>query len=212
MYWTDTGSVPKIERASMDGTLRIVLHGSSLSTPYGLTLDIDTQTLYWMDYGRNILEKSSVDGTNRTILTSRMISYPYFLSYYDGHLYWGDWGYNRLLTTSISSPNNVAYFGSSVGSNVYGIHVISPEKQHDGQPHTISYNNLMLLQYNLILGAYACMCLSTLAPNPCAQNNGNCSRLCLLSSSAQEGYVCACPDVLINFDEDQNICRGKTHK
>ena len=133
MYWTDTGSVPKIERASMDGSARMLLHSTSLSTPYGLTIDIDTQTLYWMDYSRNVLEKSNVDGTNRSTLTNRMISDPYFLDYYDGFLYWGDHSYNRLLNTSVSSPNSVAYFGSSLGSNVYGIHVISPEKQREGQ-------------------------------------------------------------------------------
>lgn len=133
MYWTDTGTVDKIEGASMDGTSRRVIHSTSLSLPYGLTLDIDTQTLYWTDYSRNVLERSSVDGTNRETLTSRMISDPYFLTYYDGNLYWGDWAYNRLLTTSISSPNNVRFFGSSTSADVYGIHVVSPEKQRLGQ-------------------------------------------------------------------------------
>lgn len=131
MYWTDTGSVAKIERASMDGTSRIALL-TGMSTPYGLTLDTDTQTLYWMDYSRNVLETARVDGTGRAMLTTRLISDPYFLTYYDGNLYWGDWAYNRLLTTPVSSPNSVAYFGSSLGSDVYGIHVISPEKQREG--------------------------------------------------------------------------------
>ena len=132
MYWTDTGTVDKIEKASMDGTSRVALHSTSLSLPYGLTLDIDTQTLYWLDYSRNVLEKSNADGTNRVTLTNRMIIDPYFLTYYDGNLYWGDWSYNRLLTTPVSFPNNVRYFGNSIGADVYGIHVISPEKQRQG--------------------------------------------------------------------------------
>ena len=136
MYWTDTGSVNKIERAAMDGTSRRVLHATGSFDPYGLALDIDTQTLYWTEYytyySQMFLKRSSVDGTNRMTLTNRMISNPYFITYYDGRLYWGDWGYNRLLTTSVNSPNNVAYLGSSLGSDVYGIHVISPEKQRQG--------------------------------------------------------------------------------
>ena len=132
MYWTDYGTVRKIERASMDGTSRIALHSTSLSDPTGLTLDIDTQTLYWMDYSRDVLERSNTDGSNRETLTSMRILSPYFLSYYDGNLYWGDWSYNRLLTTSVSSPNNVRFFGNSISADVYGIHVISPEKQHQG--------------------------------------------------------------------------------
>ena len=132
MYWTDTGAVNKIERASMDGTSRIALHSTDLTHPYGLTLDIDTQTLYWTDFSRNVLERSNADGTNRVTLTNRMILDPYFITYYDGNLYWGDWAYNRLLTTTISSPNEVRFFGNSAGADVYGIHVISPEKQRQG--------------------------------------------------------------------------------
>lgn len=116
----------------MDGTSRRVLHATSLTTPYGLTLDIDTQTLYWTDYSRNVLEKSNTDGTNRAILTSVSIVDPYFLTYYDGNLYWGDWSSNRMLTTSVGFPNNVVDFGTSLGSDVYGIQVISPEKQRQG--------------------------------------------------------------------------------
>ena len=116
----------------MDGTSRRAIHSTGLTLPYGLTLDIDTQTLYWTDYSRNVLEKSNADGTNRVTLTNRMISDPYFLTYYDGNLYWGDWAYNRLLTVSVSSPDNVGFFGGSIGADVYGIHIISPEKQRQG--------------------------------------------------------------------------------
>ena len=33
--------------------------------------------------------------------------------------------------------------------------------------------------------------------NPCASNNGECSHLCLLSSSASRGYTCVCPDEMV---------------
>lgn len=132
MYWTDDGSVNRIEAASMDGTSRRIIHSTSLTSPYGLTLDIDTQTLYWSDYSRNVLERSGVDGSNRVILTNRLISDPFYLTYYDGRLYWGDWAYNRLLTTPVSSPNDVTFFGASLGADVYGICAISPERQRQG--------------------------------------------------------------------------------
>ena len=133
MYWTDVGTVNKIERASMDGTSRQALHTTSVVVPYGLTLDIDTQTMYWTDYSRNVIEKSNVDGTNRMLLTNTRISDPYFLTYYDGSLYWGDWAHNRLLTTDVRTPNNVEFLGSSIGADIYGIEVISPEKQRQGE-------------------------------------------------------------------------------
>ena len=133
MYWTDNGNEPKIERASMDGNSRVVIHTTNLTSPYGLALDIGTHTLYWTDYGRNVLESSSVDGTNRKILTSRMLLYPFYLSFYDGNLYWGDLSYNRLLTIHISSPYDVTFFGSYNSYDFYGIQVISSHLQQEGK-------------------------------------------------------------------------------
>ena len=45
--------------------------------------------------------------------------------------------------------------------------------------------------------------------NPCEENNGNCSHLCLLSSSVSTGYSCACPASLINTINEPNLCKSK---
>ena len=133
MYWTDNGNEPRIEKASMDGSSRTVIHATNLTDPYGITLDIGTQTLYWTDYSHDVLESSSVDGTNRKILTSRMLLYPFYLSFYDGHLYWGDLSYNRILSTHISTPDNVVFIGSYSSYAYYGIQVISSDLQQEGK-------------------------------------------------------------------------------
>ena len=71
LYWTETSiSNPKIERASMDGTSRTVLHNTGLIFPSGITLDYTTQTLYWIDAGRLRIESSNVDGSNRQTVTT----------------------------------------------------------------------------------------------------------------------------------------------
>lgn len=49
MYWTDWGVVPKIERADLDGTERVVLVNTSLGWPNGLALDYHQRTIYWGD-------------------------------------------------------------------------------------------------------------------------------------------------------------------
>jgi len=132
MYWVTTGS-DRIERASMDGMATTALHTTSLTSAYGLAIDIDSQTLYWTDLSRNVIEKSNTDGTGRTTVLSRMLSDPYFITYYDGILYWTDWGYNRLLSTPLNSTSNVAYFGPSIGADAYGIQIITPDKQRQGK-------------------------------------------------------------------------------
>ena len=115
----------------MDGTSRVALH-TNLNNPSGITLDIDTQTLYWTDISANRLERSNTDGTDRELLTTTLIVDPYFITYYDGRLYWGDWYYNRLLSTSISNPSGVSFFGPSQGTDTYGIQVVAPERQRVG--------------------------------------------------------------------------------
>ena len=45
MYWSDWGIPATIERASMDGTNRTVLHNTGLQWPNALTIDYDNQTL-----------------------------------------------------------------------------------------------------------------------------------------------------------------------
>lgn len=49
MYWTDWGEHPKIERANLDGTERLVLLNSSLGWPNGLAIDYAAGKLYWGD-------------------------------------------------------------------------------------------------------------------------------------------------------------------
>lgn len=49
MYWTDWGEVPKIERADLDGTERLVMVNTSLGWPNGLALDYQERRIYWGD-------------------------------------------------------------------------------------------------------------------------------------------------------------------
>lgn len=61
-YWTDRG-INTIERASMDGSTRMVLHETNLRDPYALTINYDEQMLYWADFTLNKIESSYVDGS-----------------------------------------------------------------------------------------------------------------------------------------------------
>lgn len=49
MYWTDWGENPKIERAALDGTERVIMVNSSLGWPNGLALDYTDRKIYWGD-------------------------------------------------------------------------------------------------------------------------------------------------------------------
>ena len=126
-YWTDYGT-DTIERASMDGNSRMILHNTDLRDTYAITIDYENQLLYWADYTLNRIERSNVDGSNRIILTTS-IRDPSSISYYNGRLYWGDYYYNRMLNGLASSPGSGSYIGGSVRYDVYGIQVISRDLQ-----------------------------------------------------------------------------------
>lgn len=59
MYWTDWGEHPKIERANLDGTARLVLVNSSLGWPNGLAIDYRAGKLYWGDAKTDKIEVPS---------------------------------------------------------------------------------------------------------------------------------------------------------
>ena len=128
LYWTDVGN-DRIEKASMDGTDRTVLHSTGLSTVYGLTLDYDNQILYWADYSNNQIEYSLTDGSNRTVLTSSGITDPFSITFFDGNLYWTDWSDHRIYTLSVDSPSTISQVTSNLGQDLYGIHVVTKQRQ-----------------------------------------------------------------------------------
>ena len=115
----------------MDGTAKTILHDTRLSAPYGLTLDYDTQTLYWTDYTLNKIEKSNADGSNRALVTTSLVNDAYSITFYNGRLYWTDLSYNRILTTPVNSPSP-AYLSSSI-NDMYGITAITEERQPLGE-------------------------------------------------------------------------------
>ena len=60
--------VPKIETSDLTGLNRKILVFTGLSQPSGLTYDVESRTLYWIDRGLHRVESISSDGQKRQIL------------------------------------------------------------------------------------------------------------------------------------------------
>ena len=131
MYWTDTGT-DRIERASMDGKSRTVLHSTGLSVARALTMDYDNQVLYWADDSYNRIERSNPDGSNRLIVATISSYYgPFAMTYYNGRVYWADTYYRRLYSTSVTSPS-ITSVTSRLTYGPQGIQVVAKERQPQG--------------------------------------------------------------------------------
>ena len=60
MFWTDQGTIPKIERSDLDGGHRQTIVQGDLKMPNGLVIDQASQRLFWADAGLDKIETSDL--------------------------------------------------------------------------------------------------------------------------------------------------------
>ena len=135
MYWTDFGNPGKIERASMDGTGRVVLHDAGLSQPNGIAVDIQLQRVYWIDAVEQIIEYSNVDGTGRTILETQAngLAQPFSLALGDDILYWNDWTNRSVFATHKINGDSILTIVDNTFTRPNGIVAVAESVQPPGR-------------------------------------------------------------------------------
>ena len=67
LFWTDWGDSPKIQRATMDGKNIKAIVTNNIRWPNGLTIDYDTDTLYFADASKDRIEECNLDGKDRKV-------------------------------------------------------------------------------------------------------------------------------------------------
>lgn len=98
MIWTDWGK-SIIERASLDGSNRVTLVKKDIGYPNGVTIDMETNRVYWCDAQLDIISSVNLDGTNQTRVkvASDSVVYPFGITTFRGNLYWTDWGKRAIM-------------------------------------------------------------------------------------------------------------------
>ena len=67
LFWTDWGDKPKIQRATMDGKNIKDIVTTNIHWPNGLTIDYDTDTLYFADAYKGRIDQCNLDGKERKV-------------------------------------------------------------------------------------------------------------------------------------------------
>lgn len=80
LFWTDWGSVPKIERSNLDGSDRIVLVKTSLGWPNGLSIDYNAEKIFWADAKTDRIEMANFDGSERVTVVSDRLPHVFGIS------------------------------------------------------------------------------------------------------------------------------------
>ena len=138
MYWVDWGSTRGgvIERASMDGTSREVIHSVQVTTPVSLALDSNSQTLYWIDSALLRMESSSVDGSNRRVLfsSSSTLQRTWGMAVFQNTIYWDQRNTMTLHSTSRLIPGiDVSNLWRASIYEPYEISIVIPSEQPQGK-------------------------------------------------------------------------------
>ncbi|XP_078347608.1 low-density lipoprotein receptor-related protein 4-like [Oculina patagonica] len=166
MFWTDWGSTPKIERASLAGVDRTVLVDLSSSSQYwpnAIFVDYTEDRVYWIDAYQDVIDSTDLYGHNRRMLSGSIHpsqnTNPFDFTVYGDTLYWSDWNTDSIEKLNWTTADYLGGFGVLTSDQVFGIALLHQSRQPAG-------NQL------------------------CKTNNGGCSHLCLLTP---DGFLCACP-------------------
>ena len=117
----------------MDGSGQVTIHQTNMQQPYGITIDVDNQVIYWADLELQQVEMSNVDGSNRRVVVSSGVERPYSLSLHGDTLYISDWN-RRILSTNKTGGQAVHIVNDTFCTylSTFGVQVIAEENQLQG--------------------------------------------------------------------------------
>ena len=197
LYWTDRGDTAQIQRASMDGQNIETVHNQSTSIrqPQALTIDYESQTLYWSDRSLDKILWSQVDPGSQINISSYTLYNTYSMVIFGSYLFftnvYGVQSRNVDGTEFHYLYHFYDYF-SDTCKPIYGIDIISEQRQ--ARSELITYNMHWTFSVNVGLPFLhsSCTSITTTVSNPCEVSNGGCGalELCLLSAADPRGYSC----------------------
>uniref|UniRef100_A0A8B9LD61 Low density lipoprotein receptor-related protein 6 n=1 Tax=Astyanax mexicanus TaxID=7994 RepID=A0A8B9LD61_ASTMX len=211
LYWTDTGT-DRIEVTRLNGTMRKILISEDLDEPRAIVLDPVSGYMYWTDWGEfPKIERAALDGTDREVMVNTSLGWPngLALDYAERKIYWGDAKTDKIEVMNMNGTNRRILvedklphiFGFTLlGDYIYWTdwQLRSIERVHK---HTAE-REVIVDQLPDLMGLKATYVHQTFGTNPCAENNGGCSHLCLYKP---QGVACACP-IGLELISDMSTC------
>ena len=95
MYWTDSGQLPAIWTAKMDGTNPQIFLSDRLEWPTGLALDLPAKRIFWADTKQRSINSVNMDGSQRAIIFPRVknpiVDFPFSIDVFEDYVYGVTW-------------------------------------------------------------------------------------------------------------------------
>ncbi|KTF93084.1 hypothetical protein cypCar_00007596 [Cyprinus carpio] len=163
--WDTLNGEPGLERAYMDGTNRYGIIRTKLGWPAGITLDLETKRVYWVDSRYDYIETTTYDGLHRKTVVhgGSVIPHPFAITLFEHSVYYTDWTKMAVMKANKYSDN-------------------SPQELYrtSQRPHGLT-----------MVHAYR----QPFVSNPCGSDRGGCEHICVLSHRTDNGglgYRCRC--------------------
>lgn len=221
LYWVDS-NLDQIEVAQINGSFRRTLIAGEMDSPRALALDPREGLLFWTDWDKSDprIERCSMAGEYRTVIIQvdkEFGGWPngLTLDYTQKRVYYIDAHSKSIHTTNydgsdhhlviknqdtLSHPFSISLFENYVYWTDWRTNSVMRANKWNGTDVT-SIDRTSSQPFGIqILHSSRQPCEG---PNPCAENNGGCSHLCLLSIS--KTYKCECPHVM-QLSSDNKTC------
>lgn len=222
LYWVDS-NLDQIEVAQMNGSFRRTLVAGEMSSPRAIALDPREGLLFWTDWDKEEprVERCTMAGEDRQIIVQvdkLAGAWPngLTLDYTLKRVYWIDARSDSIHTTDyygndhhlvINDPETLSHpFSISVFENhVYWTDwrtnsVIRANKWNGSDITVIDRTSSQPFGIQILHSSRQ----PRNGKNPCGNNNGGCSHLCLLS--VNNTFKCACPHVM-GLNTDNKTCK-----
>ncbi|TRY73318.1 hypothetical protein TCAL_01912 [Tigriopus californicus] len=186
MYWSSWGgNNPVIEEANMDGSQRKVFQ-KQVGKVNGLTVDFQTQRLYWTDLDQKTISYAFVKAPQEVKAVISGLGTPYALTLFNNYLYWADWESNSVETADKDTGKGREIIQSG-RENITDILVYQASKQMGRNPCSVGNGGCDYLCFP-VAGIAKCDCPSHFVLQP-------------------NGRSCAAPDDFLLFGQINKISR-----
>lgn len=221
IYWLDRHS-KQLDVAELNGTNRKTLKANEINDPRAVAVHPGIGYVYFTDWHlQTYIGRIGMDGSNfsRVLSFDDKVIWPNALTfdYFTDRIYWADAHLDYIAFADLDGKNRHEVISGAKVPHVFAISVF------DDFMYWTDWNLKALLRANKFTGEdFQFLRNTTHRPydihiyhplrqlpleNPCGENNGGCSHLCLLSptASGSVSFTCACPDQFY-LQHDKKTC------
>ncbi|XP_052813493.1 low-density lipoprotein receptor-related protein 2-like [Mya arenaria] len=215
LYWIDAKRISVLV-SNLNGThMKTLLKKTFVKRPRALAVNPFNGYVYWSDWTRDsYIGRMAMDGGGPIKLITKKLGWPNALTldYETGRIWWADahldWiefadadGSNRhLVRRNTPHPFAIAVFEDWLYWSDWNHLTIEKCNKYTGENLTVLLNTT---HRPMDIHVYHPLKQKP-GKNPCGDNNGGCSHLCLIAEGGQN-YTCACPNDFV-LQNDNKTC------